>query len=153
MLGKIAKRLEILKLRGWGWGPRCLPFLLEASISQVHAPLTGRALETNEQIKVCSRAGKVPSQVLKKQKEPKGHTKRVSPKRIRGREEGARQWGRRANLTTSSNLKYFQRRPFLRSDHKSSSLEELLTPKHTSIIYHAFSQRTDTNKVPQSTPS
>ena len=32
-------------------------------------------------------------------------------------------------MTTSFSMKYFQRRPFLRSDHKSSSLEELPTPQ------------------------
>lgn len=34
-----------------------------------------------------------------------------------------------ANSTTSFSVKYFQRQPFLRSDHKSSSLEELPTPQ------------------------
>ena len=117
-----------------GGGPRCLPFLLEASISQVHAPLTGRgSWKPNEQIKVCPALepgkGTLP-QILKKQKEPRGHTREVRPQKNQ-RERGKEQdnGGGGANLTTSSNLKHFQRRPFLRSDHKSSSLEELLTPQ------------------------
>ena len=65
--------------------PDVFPVLLEASISQVHAPRTGRgSWKPNEKINICPALepgqGTLP-QILKKPKEPRGHTREVSPQK------------------------------------------------------------------------